>query len=363
MIKKTKIIIIAVILSTSLTAMERREINDQLNFITKDGIAIRCELMRCIIDAVSGVESDPSVFTQETVNQDFLTASPEEFVALARVKFEQYVDSVHAQKGVTREMKDAQMDWAKEFLDELIANDFCERPTPCLVREIDEVAQEMGVAKPVLKKKKDGNAMAARANDVMYDPHAAKRFAPTPRRRKAGWAHELFHNHHEDTIKNVATVHAFELAQKEYAHTPTRNAVSRVQEVIADAVPQARSRDYAVQFERLWKRQMQLNNNPTANCHPADKPRHGIPVAMIQFHDEYKREQERKAAYEQAQSKACDEQKENMSVRNPNPKRGLLAEFEASEKQPKMQRAESGNEKQPTTVSKSLLALLKDAQK
>jgi hypothetical protein len=287
-------IFILVIICVPLISMERPEIADELNFITKEGRAIRCSLLRAMTDAITGVDSEQSALTEDGIDEELLTASPELFVQLARKRFEEYVKQIYEKKGITSEMIDAQMDWAKEHLNHVIKKTAYEKPTAVLKREIEDVAQEMGVAKPVLKKLRDGNAMGACVNDVVYDPVASKKAMPSPRRRKAGWAHELFHNHHGDTIRMVAARRAFKVAKKEDACTPnSKKAILRVFEVFADAAPQARSREYALHFERLWKRQMNLNNNPVASAHPADRHRHAQANLMTQFHDEFAREQER----------------------------------------------------------------------
>ncbi len=58
---------------------------------------------------------------------------------------------------------------------------------------------------------------------------------------------------------------------------------------------------------------MKFNNNPVASSHPADRHRHAQANLMIQFHDEFAREQERNVKRKLIEAFDAVEQAEKIS--------------------------------------------------
>ncbi len=245
-------------------------------------------------EAVQGYEVDSEDFPMDGISPAILSASPSELAEYFRQWCDDRIEMLLLDKGITPEMVTAEIPIARHELNCSLAKAVLETPSDQIKQEVQGVAGYMGIIPPLVFKIHGKTASVVGGSIVAYSPQKLQKLAPTPRRRKAVYAHELTHRKNQDALHKIAIRKAFEKAGKDDEYTnQLAHEISRAKEVTCDFTGGSLCLEYAQHFERLWNIP---DTQSVAATHPRRIHRKNIATSLAhvhRLHNENKRKKER----------------------------------------------------------------------
>lgn len=244
--------VVMIAFSSSFT-MEQPNLSQSIFVGNKEIQLANYKLLLAAREAVQGFEVEPEDFPIEGISEDILSSSPAGLVEYHQLWCDERIDMLILEKGISPDMVDAQREEASKRLTYLLSRERLEQPSDIIKQGVHGVAQEMGVSFPPVFVRHGKTASVVGGTAVCYSPQKLQKMAPTPRRKKAIYAHELAHRKHEDAVHKIAIRKAFEEAKKENDYDDDLvHEISRVKETHCDFTGGSLSLEYADHFERLW---------------------------------------------------------------------------------------------------------------
>lgn len=242
----------------------------------------RIQIYHTIHDIVEGQDQE-SDYTQ--VSPRLWEESPQSFSKSLRQIFERRFEQKLRKKGITPELVARLMPEATQMLKEECKHIQTTPIKPHIKRQMSEVAHIMKVGSPECKSAHLDNPGYCMGELVLIDEEYLDLEAPTPRRKKAIFAHEMRHRMNRDRVKHDAILMACDVVgvtlSPDFFKKKSRNA-----EAFADFESSATALEFAHAARRLTHQAHAMHGDGHDDSHPSRKHRRTLAELGCDLHEQ-----------------------------------------------------------------------------